>query len=75
MSLEASIKRLEHQVEMLASKSSGCDAAFRRGFEKGLVFALLIMQGYNAFDPEDEDLKLARTEPLHDPKRGQLDLF
>jgi hypothetical protein len=75
MSLEASIKRLEHQVELLVAKTSGYDEAFRRGFEKGLAFALLMMQGRNAFDPEDGELKLARTAPLRSPKPGQLDLF
>jgi hypothetical protein len=75
MSLDASINRLEHQVDLLSSKVSGYDAAFRRGFEKGLQFALLMMQGRNAFDPQDEELKLLRTEPLPSPKPGQLDLF
>jgi len=75
MSLEATIKRLERQVELLASKAPGCDEAFRRGFEKGFVFALLMLQGCNAFDPESEELRLARNPPSRNPKREQLDLF
>jgi len=34
-----------------------------------------MIQGYNEFGPEDEELKLARTAPLPNPKPGQLDLF
>ena len=48
------------------------DQAFRKGFAKGVCFALLIAQGRNVFGPQDTDLQALRGTKT---KRGQIDLF
>jgi hypothetical protein len=75
MSLEESIRRLEIRIDRLLEKAASNDGAFAKGFEKGVVFALLMAQGINAFDPADADLRLLRKSPPPKRGRGQLDLF
>lgn len=75
MPLEQSLDRLEIRIDRLLEKAAACDGAFAKGFEKGVVFALLMAQGMNVFDPADADLTLLRKSPARKPGRGQLDLF
>jgi hypothetical protein len=71
MNLEEALTRLEKRVDALKTTTDH-DRAFRKGFAKGLCFALLMTQGRNVFDPQDADLQALR-ETKHN--RGQLDLF
>jgi hypothetical protein len=75
MRLEESLDRLEIQLDQILEKAEAYDGAFVKGFEKGVVFALLMVQGINVFDPADADLSLLRKAPPRKRKRGQLDLF
>jgi hypothetical protein len=74
MSLEESLDRLETRMDHLLAKAAACDRAFVKGFEKGLAFAWLLLQGVNVFDPADAELSLLR-KMSRKPGRGQLDLF
>jgi hypothetical protein len=71
MNLDEALTRLEKRIDALNTTKDD-DRAFRKGFAKGLCFALLMAQGLNVFDPEDADLQALR-KTKH--KRGQLDLF
>ena len=75
MHLEESLDRLEIRIDELLEKAAAYDGAFVRGFEKGVAFALLMVQGINVFDPADAELGLMRKSPARKPGRGQLDLF
>jgi hypothetical protein len=75
MRLEESIDRLETGIDHLLEKAAAYDGAFVRGFEKGVVFALLMVQGINMFDPADAELSFLRKSPARKRGRGQLDLF
>lgn len=75
MRLEESIDRLETGIDHLLEKAAAYDGAFVRGFEKGVVFALLMMQGINMFDPADPELSLLRQSATRKRGRCQLDLF
>lgn len=75
MRLEESLDRLEIQIDHLLEKAAAYDGAFTRGFEKGMVFALLMVQGINVFDPADAELTPLRKSPARKRGRGQLDLF
>ena len=54
-----SATRLEKRIDAL-NTTTDHDRAFRKGFAKGLCFALLMVQGLNVFDPEDADLQALR---------------
>ena len=71
MNLEEALTRLEKRIDALMTTTDH-DRAFRKGFAKGLCFALLMSQGRNISDPEDADLQGLRRRKN---KRGQLDLF
>jgi hypothetical protein len=75
MRLEESIDRLETGIDHLLQKAAAYDGAFVRGFEKGVVFALLMAQGSNVFDPADAELGLAKKSRTRKRGRGQMDLF
>ena len=75
MRLEESLDRLEVQIDHLLERAATYEGAFVKGFEKGVLFALLMVQGVNAFDPADAELTLLRKPPARKPGRGQLDLF
>ena len=75
MRLEESLDRLEIRIDHLLEKTVAYDGAFAKGFEKGMVFALLMVQGRNVFDPADAELDLVRKSRARKPGRGQLDLF
>ncbi len=71
MNLEEARTRLEKRIDALQTTTDH-DLAFRKGFAKGVCFALLLAQGRNVFDPQDADLQALRKTK---PKRGQIDLF
>ncbi|MGE5258063.1 MAG: hypothetical protein ACM3KE_15395 [Hyphomicrobiales bacterium] len=75
MRLEESLDRLEIRVDHLLKKATAYDGAFAKGFEKGMVFALLMVQGINVFDPADPELTALRKSPARTTGRGQLTLF
>jgi len=75
MRLQESLDRLELRIDHLLEKAATYDGAFAKGFEKGMVFALLMVQGINVFDPADAELTSLRKSPARKPGRGQLDLF
>jgi hypothetical protein len=75
MRLEVSLDRLEIRVDHLLKKAAAYDGAFAKGFEKGMVFALLMVQGINVFDPADAELTALRKSPAPKTGRGQLQLF
>lgn len=71
MNLEEALTRLEKRIDALRT-TTGHDQAFRKGFAKGVCFALLMAQGRNVFDPQDPDLQALRKKKT---KRGQIELF
>lgn len=75
MRLEDSLDRLETQINRLLEKAAAYDGAFVKGFEKGVAFAWLMVQGVNVFDPADAELTLLKKSPARKRGRGQLDLF
>jgi hypothetical protein len=75
MRLEESLDRLEAQIDHLLKRAAAYEGAFAKGFEKGLVFALLMVQGINMFDPADAELRPLRKPPDRKTGRGQLELF
>jgi len=75
MRLEESLDRLEAQIDHLLEKAAACDGAFTKGFKKGMVFTLLMVRGFNVFDPADAELAPLRKSPTRKTGRGQLELF
>ena len=71
MNLEEALTRLENHIDALQTTTNH-DQAFRKGFAKGVCFALLMAQGRNVFDPQDADLQALRQTKT---KRGQIDLY
>ena len=71
MNLEEALTRLEKRIDALKTTTDH-DRAFRKGFTKGMCFALLMAQGRNVFDPQDADLQALRKTKT---KRGQIELF
>ena len=75
MRLEESLDRLEVQIDHILEKAAACDGAFAKGFKKGMLFALLMVQGINVLDPADAELAPLRKSPARKTGRGQLELF
>lgn len=75
MDLEASLQRLEEQIELLKRKADGCGDAYHKGFTKGVCMALLMLQSKVPAARTGKRAKTATSSTPAKPKRDQLDLF